>query len=129
MYADLRMVKRDGKSYIKHSGKGNVVSSRDWNHPTMFVRAEVYKEHPFRNKGIHDDYGCYLQLVREGYRIRTVEKVLANFRMGGVSNRKSLREALRRIRDRYVWCYRVNGYSRWYLVECVGIVMVKMVLG
>ena len=55
--------------------------------------------------------------------------MLANFRMGGVSNRKSLREALGRIRDRYVWCYRANGYSRWYLVECVAIECVKMVFG
>ena len=67
--------------------------------------------------------------MREGYRIRTLDRVLANFRMGGVSNRKSLREAVRRIRDRYLWCYRVNGYSRWYLVECVGIEAAKMILG
>ena len=61
--------------------------------------------------------------------MRTVGKVLANFRMGGVSNRKSLREAVGRIRDRYLWCYRANGYSRWYLVECLGIEAVKMILG
>ena len=40
-----------------------------------------------------------------------------------------LREALGRIRDRYVWCYRANGYSRWYLVECIAIECVKMVFG
>lgn len=95
----------------------------------MFVRADVYKSHPFRNQGIHDDYGCYLQLVREGYRVRTLDKVLANFRMGGVSNRKNLKEALGRIRDRYRYCYRVNGYSRWYLAECVAIEAAKMILG
>ena len=49
--------------------------------------------------------------------------------MGGVSNRKSLREAVQRIKDRYRWCYRINGYSRWYLAECVAIEAVKMILG
>lgn len=129
VFSDIRLHKADGGSFVKKARLRRFQTSRDWNHPTMFVRAEVYKEHPFRNKGIHDDYGCYLQLVKEGYRVRTVGKVLANFRMGGVSNRKSLREAVGRIRDRYLWCYRANGYSRWYLVECLGIEAVKMILG
>lgn len=129
LFSDIRLHRADGSCFVKKARLRRFQTSRDWNHPTMFVEAQVYKGHPFRNRGIHDDYGCYLQLVREGYRVRTLGKVLANFRMGGVSNRKSLREALRRIRDRYVWCYRVNGYSRWYLVECVAIECVKMVFG
>ena len=40
-----------------------------------------------------------------------------------------IREAAARIRDRYVWCYRINGYSRWYLLECITIEMAKMILG
>lgn len=129
LFSDIRLHKADGSSFVKKARLRRFQTSRDWNHPTMFVRAQVYKEHPFRNRGIHDDYGCYLQLVKEGYRVRTLDRVLANFRMGGVSNHKSLREALGRIRDRYLWCYRANGYSRWYLVECVVIEMAKMVLG
>ncbi len=129
LFANIRMHKRDGSSFVKKARLKKLQSSRDWNHPTMFVRAEVYKSHPFRKKGIHDDYGCYLQLVKEGYRIKTLDKVLANFRMGGVSNHKSLKEAVSRIKDRYRWCYRVNGYSRWYLLECVAIEMAKMILG
>ncbi len=129
LFSDIRLHKADGSCFVKKARLRRFQTSRDWNHPTMFVEAGVYKGHPFRNRGIHDDYGCYLQMVREGYRVRTLGKVLANFRMGGVSNRKGLREALGRIRDRYVWCYRANGYSRWYLVECVGIEVVKMILG
>lgn len=113
LFSDIRLHRADGSCFVKTARLRRFQTSRDWNHPTMFVEAQVYKGHPFRNRGIHDDYGCYLQLVREGYRVRTLGKVLANFRMGGVSNRKSLREALGRIRDRYVWCYRANGYSRW----------------
>lgn len=129
LFANVRMHKRDGSSFVKKARVRRFQTSRDWNHPTMFVRADVYKSHPFRNQGIHDDYGCYLQLAKEGYRIKTLNKVLANFRMGGVSNHKSMKEALNRVKDRYRWCYRVNGYSRWYLLECVAIEAAKMILG
>ena len=129
LFANIRMHKTDGSNFVKKARLRSFQTSRDWNHPTMFVKAEVYKTHPFRMKGIHDDYGCYLQMRKEGLRIVTVDKVLANFRMGGASNHKSIREAATRIRDRYRWCYLVNGYSRWYLLECIAIEMAKMILG
>ena len=129
MFANIRLHRGDGSSFVKKARQRKFQTSRDWNHPTMFVRAKVYKSHPFRQKGIHDDYGCYLQLRREGYEIVTVNKVLANFRMGGASNRKSLKECIHRIEDRYRWCYRINGYSRWYLTECIFIEAVKLILG
>lgn len=129
LYANIRMHKTDGSSFVKKARLRSFQTSRDWNHPTMFVKASVYKEHPFRMKGIHDDYGCYLQMRKEGFRIITIDKVLANFRMGGASNHKSFKEAVSRIRDRYHWCYRVNGYSRLYIVECFFIEIAKMILG
>lgn len=129
LFANIRMHKTDGSSFVKKARIRNFQTSRDWNHPTMFVKADVYKKHLFRCKGIHDDYGCFLQLRKEGFKISIVDQVLANFRMGGASNHKSFTEALGRIRDRYHWCYRINGYSRWYLVECVVIEMAKMILG
>lgn len=129
MYANIRMHKADGTTFIKKARQRRFQTSRDWNHPTMFVKAELYKEHPFRMLGIHDDYGCYLQLRKLPIVIVTLDKVLANFRMGGASNHKSLKEAVKRVRERYLYCYRINGYSRWYLVECVAIEAVKMILG
>lgn len=129
LFANIRMHKTDGGSFVKRARLRNFQTSRDWNHPTMFVKADVYKAHPFRMKGIHDDYGCYLQIRKEGYRIIVLDKVLANFRMGGASNHKSIREAVSRIRDRYRWCYRINGYSRLYMLECIVIEMAKMILG
>lgn len=129
MFANIRIWKQDGSSFIKKAKMGRFETSRHWNHPTTFVKAELYKEFPFRNLGIHDDYGFYLQMKKQGRRIVTVDKVLANFRMGGASNKKSFKAAKKRIRDRYQYCYRINGYGRWYLVECVLIEAVKMVLG
>lgn len=129
MFADIRLHKPDGSSFVKKARLRRFETSRDWNHPTTFVRADIYKANPFRNLGVHDDYGFFLQMKRQGRRIVTVNKVLADFQLGGASNHKSLREAVNRIRDRYRWCYRINGYSRLYLLECIAIEMAKMILG
>lgn len=129
MYAHIRMHKADGSTFIKRSRMRSFQTSRDWNHPTTFVKAELYKEYPFRDLGIHDDYGFFLQMKRQGRHMVIVDKVLANFRMGGASNHKDLKAAKKRILDRYRYCYRINGYSRWYMIECVAIEAAKMILG
>lgn len=129
MYADIRMHKADGSSFIKKARSRKFQTSRDWNHPTTFVKADIYKANPFRNLGIHDDYGFFLQMKRQNRKIVIVDKVLADFRMGGASNRKDFMAAKKRIMDRYRYCYRINGYSRWYILECVAIEAAKMILG
>lgn len=129
MFGDIRIHKPDGSSFVKKARLRDFQTSRDWNHPTTFVRAEVYKANPFRNLGIHDDYGFFLQMKSQGRQMVTVNKVLADFYMGGASNRKSFKAAVKRIKDRYRYCYRINGYSRWYLAECVAIEAAKMILG
>lgn len=129
MYADIRMYKADGSTFIKKARTRRFQTSRDWNHPTTFVKAECYKKYPFRQLGIHDDYGFFLQMRKLGKKIVTVDKVLADFHMGGASNHKDLKAAKKRIMDRYRYCYRINGYSRWYLIECVAIEAAKFLLG
>lgn len=79
--------------------------------------------------GIHDDYGFYLKMVKQHRKIVVKDVVLANFRMGGASNHKSLKEAKKRILDRYRYCYRINGFSRLYLIECVAMEVAKLLLG
>lgn len=129
MYANIRMHKADGSTFVKKARTRKFQTSRDWNHPTTFVKAECYKKYPFRQLGIHDDYGFFLQMRKLGKQIVTVNQVLANFHMGGASNHKDLKAAKKRIRDRYLYCYRINGYSRWYLIECVAIEAAKLILG
>lgn len=129
MYANIRMHKTDGSTFIKKGRLRRFETSRDWNHPTTFVRADIYKANPFRNLGIHDDYGFFLQMKQQKRKIVVVDQVLANFRMGGASNHKNFKAARKRIMDRYKYCYRINGFSRWYMVECVAIEAAKMLLG
>lgn len=129
LFGNIRMHRQDGSTFVKKAKLGHYETSRHWNHPTTFVKASVYKANPFRNLGIHDDYGFYLQMRRQGRKIVVVDKVLANFYMGGASNRKDLGAARRRIMDRYRYCYRINGYSRLYFLECVAMEMVKLLFG
>lgn len=129
MFAHIRMHGARGGTFIKKARLRRFQTSRDWNHPTMFVRTALYRQYPFANLGIYDDYGFYLKMRRLNCKIVTVDKVLANFSMGGASNRKRLKDAVMRIRTRYLYCYRINGYSRWYLAECVAIEVAKMLLG
>lgn len=129
LFANIRIHRANGSTLIKKARLRKFDTSRDWNHPTTFVKAGLQKENPFLNQGIHDDYGFFLKMKKQNRKIVTLDKVLANFRMGGASNQKSFRAAKKRIGDRYRYCYRVNGYSRWYLVECVVIEVGKWILG
>lgn len=129
MYANICMHRADGTTFIKKARLRSFETSRDWNHPTTFVKAQIYKENPFRNLGIHDDYGFFLQMKQQKRKIVIIDKVLANFKMGGASNKKSLKEAKKRIMDRYRYCYRINGFSRLYMIECVFIEAAKWILG
>ena len=127
-YADINLVKADGNIIVKHSRHDWIVTSRHWNHPTSFVIKRTYDElGSFRCEGIHDDFEFLLRVRKAGKKIVIRNVVLANFMTGGTSNQKSLKKSVKRIMDRYR-SYRGNGYSRMYLLECVGIEVAKAIL-
>ena len=130
LFGDVRIYVNDRQGFVKKARQRRFYqTSRDWNHPSMFVKSELYKQYPFRGLGIHDDYGFYLRMRKQKRKIVVVNRLMASFQMGGASNRKSLKEAKKRILDRYRFCYRINGYSRLYLAECVGIEVAKWLFG
>lgn len=47
--------------------------------------------------------------------------------ISGVSNRKSLKACMARVQDRYR-CYRDNGYSRLYYLECLATELAKLII-
>ncbi len=127
-YADINLIKPNGSVMVKHSKFDRIVTSRHWNHPSSFVTKATYEELGyFRCAGIHDDFEFFLRVRKAGKKIEIRNRVLANFQTGGTSNQKSLKSGIRRIRDRYE-CYRVNGYSPLYMIECVGIEVAKAIL-
>lgn len=128
MYADLRMRKKDGTSFIKRSRETRIATSRGWNHPTQFARKSLYDKEKYKCESLHDDFDLLLRVKRKGYKIGILHEVLANFRMDGMSHDRNIRRTIDRGRARYR-IYRNNGYSRLYLLECVAIEAVKFVIG
>lgn len=127
-FGDIAIHKADGSRIVKRAKLSRYETSRHWNHPTMFVKTSVYRDFPSRQKGIHDDYGAYLAMKKAGKKVEAVHRVLANFSMGGASNKRSLKLSVKRIKDRY-GCYRDNGYGRWYFLECILMEAGKFILG
>ena len=127
-WADVRMHLPDGRTFIKHSRDRKYQTSRDWNHPTTFITKETYNGSQYRNDTIHDDYDLILRLRKAGVKTKVVNKVLANFRMNGVSHKRSLSGAVSRIKLKY-GIYRQNGYSRFYIFEPVIVELGKLIIG
>ena len=127
-YADIRMVLPDGRSFVKHSRDRRYATSRDWNHPTTFIARPVYDKYEYRTDNIHDDYDLILRLKKNGVRTVVVNKVLASFAMNGISHRRSISSAIKSIKVKYE-IYRRNGYSRFYLFECVIVEAGKLIIG
>lgn len=127
-YADLNMVKNDGTSFVKKSRNRSYATSRDWNHPTTFIASKIYKNNYYHTDTIHDDYDLILRIKKQGARTVVVNKVIANFRMNGVSHDRSIKKAFERIRIKY-GIYRQNGYSFFYLFECVLVEFGKLIIG
>ncbi len=126
-FADIRMHMRDGRSFVKKARVRSYTTSRDWNHPTQFVRRRVYDRFRYRCVNISDDMDFYFKCKRAGMKICVINEVLADFTMGGVSSRIPLREVRERI-DRRYRIYRENGYSRFYIFECVAFEIIKFIL-
>lgn len=127
-YADINLVRGDGSVIVKRSKLDRFPSSRNWNHPTTFITKKTYEEVGlYRCENIYDDYDLILRIRAAGKKVAIRNVILANFRTGGVSNKKSLKECLRRIGYRYQY-YRNNGYSRLYIIECVAMEFAKLIL-
>lgn len=130
-YGDLRIWDDDQNGHlkerlIKKARLRKPVVSRDWNHPTMFVRRELYDKYQYRCESLHDDWDLYLRIRNDGYKIVVLNELIANFRLNGTSHEKGLKKSIQRGRERYR-IYRRNGYSRWYWFECVAIELAKTI--
>ena len=130
-YGDLRIwnEEQDGQlkeKLIKKARLRKPVVSRDWNHPTMFVRRALYDKCQYRCESLHDDWDLYLRIRNDGYKIVVLNEIIANFRLNGTSHEKGLRKSIQRGKERYR-IYRRNGYSRWYWFECVAIEVAKTI--
>ncbi len=128
MYANLNIIRQDGTSFVKRARLQKIATSRHWNHPTQFAKREILCAYPYKVESLHDDFDLFLKVRKSGCNIGVLNEVLANFTMEGISHERNIRAAVNRGKCRYR-IYRNNGYSRWYLLECVMIESAKMLLG
>ena len=74
------------KSYIPES------ISAPFNHPTCFVRKEVYKEiglYETKYK-IASDYDFMIRFIDSKYEAKYIDRVISNFRQGGITSKESV---------------------------------------
>ena len=127
MYANLNLVKENGSIILKRARLRKFITSRDWNHPTTFIKKTVYNLRLYDLNNLYADFDMMMFIRKQGYKVVIVDEVLANFATGGVSNEKKISSVISRIKDRYV-AYRKNGYSCFYMVECVAIEIAKYLI-
>ena len=125
-YGGLHYIMPDGKVVNKMSRMDHFpISTRNWNHPSMFMRREIYLKYNFdENMSSLTDFDVYLAVRRDGYKIRVIDKIITNYVAGGYSNDPDLRLALRRASNKYK-AYRSHGYSWIYWIEAYGWEFIK----
>ena len=114
---------------VKKSRVSKFITSRNFNHGSMFVKAQCYSNiGGYANDGnYYDDFMWYIKAIKKECSIIILPEVLYDFSCGGMSTRKSFKEVFRRIHYRYE-AYRANGCSRFYYIECVLMEIGKYIL-
>ena len=123
-FGNVRMIMSSGNTFVKKARLRKYTTSRDWNHPTQFVKREIYDKYRYRCLNISDDMDLYFAVKKSGAKIEVINELLADFTMGGVSTNIPLKEIPERVGRRYE-VYRHNGYSRAYIIECVAFELIK----
>lgn len=117
-YGGLHYINPDGSVINKMSRMDHIISSRNWNHPSMFLRTSLYKKYHFNEKyKICSDFDLFLKLRKTNSKIVICDKVITNFVADGVSTSTDSDKVKQRANEKYT-SYVENGYSHLYWVEC-----------
>lgn len=117
-YGGLNYINPDGSITVKMSKMDKFpVTSRHWNHPSMFLRREIYQEYGFDERfKAYADFHLYTKLRKTNIKIRVIPEILTNFPADGVSTDVKFSKVLARGKEKYR-IYRDNGYGRIYWLE------------
>lgn len=126
-YGSIGYIGKKGKILVKRSRLDKFISSRNWNHPSTFVKRELCLKHPFDLRWeIYADFNWFLKLRKEKIKIVIFpeEQIIANFCAGGASINKSFKAMRKRGKEKYA-AYKENNYSGLYIVEAYGWEFIK----
>lgn len=120
-YGGLHYINPNGSIINKMSKLDKFwITSRHWNHPSMFLKKEYYQKYMFdESYKIYSDFALYLKLRKDNLKIYVIDKVIANFAADGVSTNPSLKLTIMRAKEKYR-AYLESGYSRIYFIEAYG---------
>lgn len=126
-WADLRIIKPSG-NMIKKARIGKLWTTAGFCHPTMFSKREVLLEFPYACEQMDDDFEMVTRAHKANKKIVTLNEVLANYRFGGMSTKKNIRDSAERVKMKYA-TYKKHGYSSFYWFYCVAMETAKYILG
>lgn len=127
-YGGLHYINPDQSVTNKMSKEDKfLVTSRHWNHPSMFLKNEIYKKYGFDEQfRAYADFDLFLKLRKKDVKIKVIQKVITNFMADGVSTDTNFKKVLGRSKEKFN-AYVHNGYSRIYWIESYGWELFKMV--
>ncbi len=119
-YGSINYHNLDGTTYLKKSKVDKkFVTSRHWNHPSMFLKSSIYKENLFdENFKIYSDFELFLRVRKmlPKNKIAIIDDVVTNFVADGISTKTDYKIVKKRAKEKYL-AYKKNGYSRIYFFE------------
>lgn len=121
-------VNKDNRSFVKHAHIGRLWTTAGFCHPTMFTKKTIVERYPYACRTLDDDFDMVTRAYKNGAKICTSDKVIANYSLGGMSTQKSFSNMRERIYMKYA-TYKRNGFSSFYWVYCVAVEFGKFVLG
>lgn len=128
-YGTIQYMGVKGSILRKKSRLDTFVSSRNWNHPSSFVKRELYLNYPFdlRFKA-YADFDWFLKIRKMPIKIVIfpADEVIAHFQTGGASINADFSKMLVRASEK-AHAYRRNGYGRVYCFEAYGWEFVKYI--
>lgn len=118
-----------GRPLIKHARRmRHYYSTRFWNHPTTFIPKRIYDKRMYQESyRYYADWEMVLWIYRHYKKIAVVNIPVSNFRIGGETAGGNIGKCASKIKERYR-AYRDNGFSRLYLLECIGMDFFKDML-
>ena len=121
-YGGLNYINPDGSTTIKMSRLDRFpITSRHWNHPSMFLRRDIYQKYGFDERfRAYADFHLYTKLRKKtDVKIRVIPEIITNFPADGVSTDVRFSKVLARGKEKYK-IYRDNGYGIVYWLESYG---------
>ena len=126
-WGSLNVLKASG-NMIKRAKLGKLWTTTGWCHPAMFSKREILLEFPYALENMYDDFDYITRVYLAKKKICVTDDIIANFNFGGMSTRKSFKEAMERVNTTYS-IYKRHGMSKLYYLHRLAFETVKYILG